>query len=46
MQPSAASRPTLAGAARAARYDWSNVAAEIMAVYETVATGEKVRVAK
>lgn len=37
---------TEAGAARAARYDWSNVAAEIMAVYETVATGEKVRVAK
>lgn len=35
-----------AGSARAARYDWSNVAAEILAVYETVATGEKVRVAK
>lgn len=37
---------TQAGTARAARYDWSNVAAEILAVYETVATGEKVRVAK
>ena len=35
-----------AGSARAARYDWSNVAAEILAVYETVATGEKVRVAR
>lgn len=35
-----------AGSARAQRYDWSTVAAQILAVYETVATGEKVRVAR
>ncbi|MEH0146244.1 glycosyltransferase family 4 protein [Corynebacterium sp. Q4381] len=33
-----------AGARRAQQYDWSTVADQIMAVYETVATGEKVAV--
>lgn len=35
-----------AGARRAAQYDWGTVADQIMAVYETVATGEKVTVQK
>ena len=42
--PAARNRIIDAGARRAKTYDWSTVAGEVMAVYETVATGEKVAV--
>lgn len=42
--PPARNRIIDAGISRAQEYDWSAVAGEVMAVYETVATGEKVAV--
>ncbi|QYH19647.1 glycosyltransferase family 4 protein [Corynebacterium aquatimens] len=44
--PSKRSRLIEAGTRRAEVYDWARVADQVMAVYETVATGEKVRVAR
>lgn len=42
--PAARNRIIDAGARRTQKYDWSTVAGEVMAVYETIATGEKVAV--
>ena len=44
--PSARQGYARAGIARARQYDWSTVAAQVMAVYETVADGDKVRVVR
>lgn len=44
--PSTRYRYVRAGIARARQYDWSAVAEQVLAVYETVADGDKVRVTR